>query len=186
MGITNASVVVFKGSVKINNNRGEGIAAGAYTALEVREGSLEVSGNATNGIFLSGASLNIGIGCSLGCRIMANDNGGDGLSIGGGQLVIGGNAPPGNTVVTAMNNKGSGVNLLGFSSLVNTGTGRFVLKGNAVGLNVGSESSVLMIGGLDVENNATCLLADGAGSPTLVSIPPNPSAIRSNGAADVD
>ena len=43
-----------------------------------------------------------------------------------------------------------------------------------------------MIGGLDVQGNGTGLLADGAGSLTLVSIPPNPSAIQGNMSVDTD
>ena len=69
---------------------------------------------------------------------------------------------------------------------MNLGAGRFVLKGNAVGLTVGTESSVLSVGGFDVQNNGTGLLADGAGSLVLVSIPPNPAAFQSNTTADAD
>jgi hypothetical protein len=45
---------------------------------------------------------------------------------------------------------------------------------------------MLTVGGLNVEGNGTGLLADGAGSLTLVSIPPNPSAIQNNSATDTD
>jgi hypothetical protein len=50
-------------------------------------------------------------------------------------------------------------------------------------------ASALLVGGLTVEQNQTGLLADGAGTLTLVSIPPNPSSIQNNGGnggTDVD
>src|SRR5262249_34091333 len=95
-------------------------------------------------------------------------------------------AIPGSTVVTAMNNKGSGISVQADSSLINISAGRFALKGNAIALNVGNESLLLMIVGLDVQTNVTVLLADAAGTLTLLAVPPNPSAVRNNTAADAD
>ena len=46
-------------------------------------------------------------------------------------------------------------------------------------------SGAAIIGGLSVRNNETGVLADGAGSLTFVSVPPNPSAIENN-ETDVD
>jgi hypothetical protein len=183
--VVNSSTAIFTGSVKVNNN-GKGISGFGSSALELRGGMLEASGNQTEGISMSGSSFNIfGIPESLGSSITVNENGTDGILIGGGQLVIEANEPA-SRVITAMNNKGSGINLPGFASIVNLGAARFVLSGNAVGLNLGTESSLLTIGGLNVEGNGTGLLADGAGSLTLVSIPPNPSAIQNNTATDTD
>jgi hypothetical protein len=54
------------------------------------------------------------------------------------------------------------------------------------GLNVGGGGSALLIGGLTVQNNQTGLLADAAGTLTLVSIPSNPSSIENNSGTDVD
>ena len=55
-----------------------------------------------------------------------------------------------------------------------------------IGLNVGEGGSALIIGGLTVQNNQTGLLADGAGTLTLVSVPSNPSSIENNSGTDVD
>jgi hypothetical protein len=84
------------------------------------------------------------------------------------------------------NNKESGINLGAFASIVNLGGAKFNLTGNAIGLNVGSESSVLAMGGLHIENNNVGILADGAGTLTLASPPRNPSTIRSNTTIDAD
>ena len=51
-----------------------------------------------------------------------------------------------------------------------------------IGLEVGEGGSALIIGGLTVQNNQIGgLLADGAGTLTLVSVLPNPSSIQNNG-----
>jgi Right handed beta helix region len=183
--VVNGSSAIFTGSVKVNNN-GKGVSGFGSSTLELRGGTLEASGNGTEGISMSGSSFNIfGIPESLGGSIVVNENGTDGILIGGGQLVIEASEPA-SRVITALNNKGSGINLPGFASVVNLGAAKFVLKGNAVGLNLGTESSLLTVGGLNVEGNGTGLLADGAGSLTLISIPPNPSAIQGNTVADTD
>jgi hypothetical protein len=88
--------------------------------------------------------------------------------------------------ITAANNQRSGINLAGFASIVNLGGAKFELRGNTTGLNLGSESSILTIGGLRAENNGTCILADGAGTLTIVSTPRNQSIVRSNSSTDLD
>jgi hypothetical protein len=185
MFIANGSTAIFKGSVKANNN-GEGISAAGSSSLELRAGTLEASGNGAEGISLSGSSLNIyGLPESLNSNIIVNANGTDGMLIGGGQLVIFGNQPA-SKVITAIGNKGSGINLPGFASIANFGAGKFVLSRNGTGLSMGIESSIVMVGGLNLESNTTGLLADGAGSLLLAPNPPNPSVIRGNTAFDVD
>jgi hypothetical protein len=54
------------------------------------------------------------------------------------------------------------------------------------GVDVGEGGSALIIGGLTVQNNQTGLLADGAGTLTLVSQQSNPSSIENNTDTDVD
>ena len=124
-------------------------------------------------------------------KVVVNDNGGDGLFIGGGQLVIGelrffGFAGALFQEIVAQNNKGSGINLAGFASIVNLGGGKFDLQGNAVGLSLGIESSILSIGGIQAANNGTGILADGGGSLALAPNQPNPSVVQGNRNADVD
>ena len=186
--IVNNSVAVFKGSITANNNL-VGVDATSNSSVEVRGGSLEASGNVTNGIAIDGSSFRIqNFDASLGGSITTNSNGANGILVAGSQFVIFG--PAANHVITAMNNSGNGISLPGASVLVNArpdGGGKFVLKGNGIGLNVGTEATIQMpVGGLDVENNGTGLLADGAGSLLLVSVPQNPIIIRGNRSVDVD
>jgi len=181
--LSDNATIVFRGVVKVNNNRNFGIGAGANATLEVSEGSLEASGNGGNGINLNGAFFSIG--CFTDCRVTANDNGVDGMFLGASTLVTLGDGPPGSTAVTAMNNKGNGITLVTAATLANIVTGRYTLKGNTMGLSVG-DASVVMVGGLDVEGNTIGLLSDGAGSLNLSSIPPNPSVVRTNRTADAD
>jgi hypothetical protein len=67
------------------------------------------------------------------------------------------------------------------------GAANIILENNQqVGLNVGEGGSALIVGGLTVQNNQTGLLADGAGTLTLVSQQTNPSSIQNNSGTDVD
>src|SRR5215831_11324620 len=163
--IVNNSVAVFKGSITANNNL-VGVDATSNSSVEVRGGgSLEASGNVTNGIAIDGSSFRIqNFDASLGGSIITNSNGANGILVAGSQLVIFG--PAANHVITAMNNSGNGISLPGASVLVNArpdGGGKFVLKSNGIGL-----------------------LADGAGSLLLLSVPQNPIVIRGNRTVDVD
>jgi hypothetical protein len=64
-------------------------------------------------------------------------------------------------------------------------TARFVASGNAIGMLMEDGASALIIGGLDLAQNGTGLSAIGAGTLTLVSVPPNPASISGN-QQDVD
>jgi hypothetical protein len=66
------------------------------------------------------------------------------------------------------------------------GTGKFVLEHNTTGLNLIEGAGAVITGGLSVRNNGTGVLADGAGTLTLVSVPSNPSSIQNNNGTDVD
>jgi nitrous oxidase accessory protein NosD len=63
-----SSLVVFKGVMKANNNQNFGVGAENGSTLEVRDGSLEASGNGGNGFNLTTSSLNSGINCEPGCQ----------------------------------------------------------------------------------------------------------------------
>jgi hypothetical protein len=188
LGVVN-STVDFHGQVKINRNV-QGISASGNCDLELPGTDLETSGNKTHGILISGCSLNIrNFGAPS--RITANDNGGDGFFIGGGQLVasepvVFGYSGQQFHQIIATNNKGSGINLAGFASIVNLGGAIFNLSGNATGLNVSVESSVLTMGGLRIGNNDVGILADGAGTLTLASTAQNPSMVQNNATTDME
>jgi hypothetical protein len=183
MGVADTSSVVIIGSLDVTGNL-EGISGGGHCDLALLGAQLNVSGNRNNGISLSGCSLSVR-NFGMQSTIKANENGMDGLFIGGGQLVIGesfffGFAGEIFHPIVAAKNGGSGINLPGFASIVNLGGAKFDLHENATGLSLGSESSILMIGGLRAENNGAGILADGAGTLTLVSTPRNPSVIKNN------
>lgn len=90
-------------------------------------------------------------------------------------------------MITSSNNGGSGISLDQAGTVISPyAAAKFILENNATGLTVADESRALIIGGLQVRNNQTGLLADGAGTLTLVSVPPNPSSIANNSGKDVD
>jgi hypothetical protein len=147
MVIVNGSTAVFKGSVKANNS-GEGISGVGFSN--------------------SGATRR-----NLGSEQQHQCEWHGWHAHRRGQLVIFGS--PGSKVITALDNKESGINLPGFASITNLGGAKFVLGRNATSLSMGIESSMVMIGGLNLESNTTGLLADGAGSLLLAPNPANPS-----------
>lgn len=91
--------------------------------------------------------------------------------------------------ISASNNGGSGL-AIGLDGAVVSpvGAAKFMIENNQkIGLEVGEGGSALLIGGLTVQNNQIGgLLADGAGTLTLVSQESNPSSIQNNGGTDVD
>ena len=187
--VFNRSSVVFRGNVTITQNRAGGIETNGGTSLEVRGGTLHVDSNGGDGILVSNSILSLlGFDESVGSAITANHNQGNGMRLGNGNvLVVGTDFPPGSFSIMASGNNGTGILVAGGGSIVSPfGTLKLEAQNNAVGLNFGSGGSAVLIGGLNVRDDDTGLLADAAATLTLVSIPPNPSAIQSNKTTDVD
>ena len=187
--VFNRSGVVFRGNVTITQNKGVGIDTNGGASVEVRGGKLHVDSNGGDGILVSNSVLSLlGFDESVGSAITANNNQGNGMRIGNGNvLVVGTDFPPGSFSIMASGNKGTGIFVAGGGSIVSPfGTLKLEAQNNAVGLNFGSGGSAVLIGGLNVRNNDIGLLADAAATLTLVSIPPNPSAIQNNKTTDVD
>ena len=121
--------------------------------------------------------------------LIADNNGDTGIFIGISDLLLLGGpfANSGTFLIQATGNAGSGIAApLGGRVASPLGTARFVLENNNTGLVLAGDSSALIVGGLNIQNNQVGLVADGAGDMTLVSIPPLPSAINNNVNLDVN
>jgi hypothetical protein len=84
-------------------------------------------------------------------------------------------------VVTVRDNAGTGIWCPQGCSLASpVATARFVITGNALGIELGQGSLATLIGGLELSGNDVGLSVD-ASQLTLVSVPPNPSSVTGNG-----
>jgi hypothetical protein len=124
---------------------------------------------------------------SQGSILTAEHNTVDGIFVANGSFSVFGGAV-GLATISASNNSGSGITIEIGGAVVSPGAAAtFMIENNQQnGLNVGGGGSALIIGGLTVQNNQTGVLADGAGTLTLVSVPSNPSIIENNSGTDVD
>ena len=179
------SAAVLKGTIRIIRNLENGAEVNGRSMLELRGAAVSVSDNGAFGLVVGGSQLAIfGFTQSQGSTLTATDNGLAGLVIATGSLeVFGGSFEPGAgaNIITSSNNGADGILLPLRGALVSPfGAAKFVIHGNRVGLNFGNDSNAVVVGGLDVRNNGTGLLADGAGALTLFSSPPNPSSILGN------
>src|SRR5262249_26693607 len=106
--VFNRSVVVFRGNVTITQNNGGGIETNGGATLEVRGGTLRVDSNNGDGILVSNSVLSLlGFDESMGSAITANNNQGNGMTLGNGNvLVVGAGFPPGSFSIMASGNKG--------------------------------------------------------------------------------
>jgi hypothetical protein len=186
--VFNNSSLIFKGAVRITNKHQDGaVNVFGSSVMEIRGAQVQVDNNNASGVVVgSGSQLAIfGFNVSQGSALTANRNGGTGIVLTGGSLeVYGLGAPTGPNIITSTNNA-AGMFVAGGFIVSPSGAGKFVIENNPVGLNFGPSGGAVIVGGLMVRNNMTGVLADGAGPLTLVSIPPNPSNITTNG-ADVD
>jgi hypothetical protein len=187
----NASTIALEGSIAVTGNFASGLTASGNSAVELRPAKLDASNNGAFGIALDNAWLAIpGFETAQGSTITASNNGLCGLGAGaGGKLYVGGtpiSSGTGVNVITASGNADCGI-WLPADGLVGSpfGAARFVLEKNQVGLRIGDNSAVFIVGGLVITNNAQHgVLADAGGASTLVNIPTNPSSIAGN-ATDV-
>jgi Right handed beta helix region len=181
---TNSSAIL-KGAITITDNLGNGVDVNGQSTLEIRGATVAVNNNGEIGIVAGSGQVAIfGSTEAQGSSITANNNGVGGIFLGGSLLTVFG---AGSTITVADNP--TGIQLGG--SLIASPFGdtrgvRFVIENNDVGLRFLFGSGAVFVGGLTVRNNHTTgVLADGADTLTLISAPPNPSAITNNG-TDVD
>lgn len=192
MDIFTSGAAVLKGSIAITHNLSSGIDLNGQSMLEIRGGQVQVNDNGGTGIVMGGSQLAI-FGFTEaqqpGSSLTVNGNTASGILVGTSSIEVfgGGFFGSGANVITVSDNGENGIWLPESGTIISPfATAKFVMENNETGINFGQNSGATIIGGLSVSNNrSTGLLADGAGSLTLVSIPPNPSAITGN-PVDVD
>lgn len=183
-----ASTVVAFGSISANGNGGDGLAINGKTFLELRGASVTAGQNAGSGVsVINDSRLQIfSFPEAQGSGIVADGNFFAGVSILGSELGVVGSQyfGSGANVIEARNS------IFGFfmpagAILSPHATARFVASNNGVGMLLEDGSSLLVVGGLNLSQNGTGISAYGAGTVTIVSVPPNPSTVNSN-ALDLD
>jgi hypothetical protein len=190
--VQNNSTAVLKGNISSTGSGSNGIAVQSGSTLEIRGASVQASNNGGGGVdIVDSQAIIFGYPESQGSILTAQNNGSDGIFVATGSLSFFGGAFAGTgslATISASNNGGSGL-AIGLDGAVVSpfGAAHIILENNQqIGLNVGEGGSALIIGGLTVQNNQSGgLLADGAGTLTLVSVPSNPSSIQNNGGTDV-
>jgi hypothetical protein len=191
--VQNNSTAVFKGHISCTGSGDNGIAVQSGSTLEIRGASVQASNNRGNGVdIVDSQAIIFGYPESQGSILTAHDNGAEGIFVATGSLSVFGGAFAGTgslATISASNNGGSGL-AIGLDGAVVSpvGAAKFMIENNQkIGLEVGEGGSALLIGGLTVQNNQIGgLLADGAGTLTLVSQESNPSSIQNNSGTDVD
>jgi hypothetical protein len=188
MDAYSASTVVAFGSISANGNGGDGLAVNGKTFLELRGAKLHAGQNAGSGVsVINDSRLQIfSFPEAQGSSIVADGNLFAGVSILGSELGVVGSQyfGSGANIIEARNS------IFGFfmpagAILSPHATARFVASNNGVGMLLEDGSSLLIVGGLDLSQNGTGISAYGAGTVTLVSVPPNPSSVDGN-ALDLD
>jgi hypothetical protein len=189
--VSEASQVIFRGTITATEN-GQTLGIGGIgvtngSTARMHGATLQANNNLGGGIGLGNtATLNITLRSGDGNTIEANNNTRHGFGLFNGSWFH----VEGNTTVRAVGNGGNGIWAIGSSGVVTDpspygGFATFLLENNAVGLNLDVQGAAFFIGGLTIRNNTTGILASGADTLTVVSIPPNPSSLTGN-TTDVD
>jgi hypothetical protein len=184
-----SSSAILRGAIIISQNKGNGAEVNGQSILEIRGAQVQMNDNGGIGLVAGSGQVAIfGFTASQGSTLTANGNGDFGIIISGSQLtILGSDFGSGANVITAANNGADGILVSAGVIASPFGTGKFVLENNVTaGLNLINGAGANITGGLSVRNNDTGVLADGAGTITLASIPPNPSTITDNSTFDVD
>lgn len=188
----NNSTLLFAGDIDLTQNGALGLGASNGTAVELRGAQVDVSNNGAFGAVIEGAKFGIfNFGVSQGSSLTANDNGLFGIVVTAGATVDIIAPPPfynsGINVVSASGNGVTGMYVTGQSIVESPfGAATFTIENNPIGLQVDTNASMLVVGGMQISGNAnTGLMADGAGVLTIVSPEAdpslNPSSILGNG-----
>jgi parallel beta helix pectate lyase-like protein len=183
-----SSSAILRGDISISQNKGNGAEVNGQSILEIRGAQVQLNDNGGAGLVAGSGQVAIfGFTAAQGSTLTANGNGDRGIIIAGSLLtILGGDFfGSGANVITAANNGADGILVSAGFFTSPFGTGKFVLENNTTGLNFINGAGAVIKGGLSVQNNGTGVSADGAGTLTLVSIPPNPSVVENNG-TDVD
>ncbi len=178
------STVVAIGTLSAVNNGGDGLAVNGKTFFELRGAIVTASQNAGSGVsIINDSRLQIfSFPEAQGSTVTADNNGFAGVGILGSELGVVGSQyfGSGANVISANNNGVFGFFAPAGAILSPHATAKFVASGNGVGMLLEDGASVLIIGGLDLSQNGAGLSAHGAGTLTIVSVPPNPSSVDAN------
>lgn len=178
-----SSTVVLQGQIIATGNGGDGLVANGKSFLELRGAAVTASNNAGSGVsVINDSRLQIfSFPEAQGSTITADANGFAGVGILGASLGVVGSQyfGSGANVITATNN------VFGFfmpagSLLSPHATANFVANNNFIGMLIEDGGNLLVVGGLDVTQNSVGISASGAGTLTIVSVPPNPSTVDTN------
>lgn len=184
MDAFSGSTVVLFGEISANGNGGDGLAANGKTFLEVRGARVSASHNRGSGIsVINDSRLQIfSFPEAQGSTITANNNGFAGIGLPGSELSVVGAEffGSGANVITASENFLFGFFMPAGAIFSPHATAKFVAESNRVGMLMEDGASALVVGGLNITGNGAGISAVGAGTLSLVSVPPNPSTVNLN------
>lgn len=184
MDAYSSSTVLAKGNLNARNNGGDGLALNGKTFLELRGAKITANGNAGSGVsIINDSRLQIfSFPEAQGSSVDANNNGFAGIGILGSELGVVGSQyfGSGANIISARDNAVFGFFAPAGSIISPHGTAKFIASGNGVGMLLEDNANLLIIGGLDLNKNGAGISAHGAGTLTVVSVPPNPSRIVEN------
>ena len=179
-----SSTVVAFGDIEASENAGDGLVANGKTFLEVRGASVLAERNPGSGIsIINDSRLQIfSFPEAQGSTITARNNGFAGIGLAASELSVVGQQffGSGANVITASDNGVFGFFMPAGGLFSPHATAKFVATGNSVGVLMEDGARALVVGGLDVRENNAGISAGGAGTLTLVSVPPNPSVVDAN------
>ena len=184
MDAFSGSTVVAFGDIAATNNGGDGLVANGKTFFEIRGAMVNASQNQGSGIsIINDSRLQIfSFPEAQGSTITASNNGFAGIGLPGSELSVVGAQffGSGANVITASDNFLFGFFLPAGGIFSPHATAKFVATGNRVGVLMEDGARALVVGGLAVSGNGAGISAVGAGTLSLVSVPPNPSTVDLN------
>lgn len=185
MDAYSASTVLATGQLSASSNGGDGLAANGKTFFELRGATVVANQNLGTGVsIINDSRLQIfSFPEAQGSSVNADNNGFAGIGILGSELGAVGSQffGSGANVFGARDNAVFGFFAPTGSIISPHATAKFIASGNGVGMLLEDGASILIVGGLDLNKNGAGLSAHGAGTLTIVSVPPNPSRIIENG-----
>lgn len=175
--------VVMSGTVVASDNGGDGLAVNAKTYLELRGATVTASNNGGTGVnVINDSRLQIlSFAQAQTSSLTATSNGFAGIGLLGSTLgVVGAQYFGSGSIVLHASGNAIGLFMPAGAILSPHATARFEISQNGVGMVMEDGASALIVGGLRVSQNQTGVSAIGAGTLTLVSVPPNPSNVSGN------
>lgn len=183
MDIFSASTVLVTGQITASQNTGDGIAINGKSFFELRGAQVAANGNGGSGVsVINDSRLQIfSFPEAQGSGVTANDNGFAGIGLLASELGVVGSQffGSGANVFNVSNN------LFGFfmpagAILSPHATAKFNATENRIGMLMEDGASALIVGGLSIQDNSVGILANGANTVNVVSVPPNPALVTNN------